>query len=212
MEKSRFNQLLESTLGDVRPLISEVGKPQPVNPSKYTGIDFKQIGHGNPLGDKINPFLLDDVNLAAEIAGVKASVTTAVTGHKPGTRHEPGLAVDLAVFDGQGYSSEQDAKNKGIYDGIKRFVDALKDMGYKINSERGNEKAVLWFGFPNHQHHVHVSRTTFGGDEKLAPLNQKEIPTKNLPNKLADLDVKTLGYNKLETNIPDTLDPLKKKK
>jgi hypothetical protein len=54
------------------------------------------------------------------------------------------------MFDGNGYGSKEDAKKKGIYDKIERFVRSLESMGYKINSERGNDKAVLWFGFKNH--------------------------------------------------------------
>jgi len=140
--------------------------PQLVDTSKYTGINFKDrvVGSSTPSKDKINPSLLADVDKAAIIAGTKASVTTAVTGHRPGSRHNPGgLAVDLAMFDGKGYGSKEDAKKKGIYDKIEKFVKALESMGYKVNSERGNDKAVLWFGFPNHHHHVHVSRLSDDG-------------------------------------------------
>jgi len=139
--------------------------PQSVDTSKYSDINFKDrvVGSSTPSKDKINPSLLSDVDKAAEIAGTKASVTTAVTGHKKGSRHESGLAVDLAMFDGKGYGSKEDAKKKGIYDKIEKFVKALEGMGYKVNSESGNDKAVLWFGFPNHHHHVHVSRKSDDG-------------------------------------------------
>ena len=139
--------------------------PQSVDTSKYSSIDFKDriVGSSTPSKDKINPSLLSDLDKAAKIAGTKASVTTAVTGHRPGTRHESGLAVDLAMFDGKGYGSKDDAIKKGIYDKIEKFVRALESMGYKVNSERGNDKAVLWFGFPNHHHHVHVSRKSDDG-------------------------------------------------
>ena len=34
----------------------------------------------------------------------------------------------------------------------------MKSKGYKINSESGNEKAVLYFGFDSqHGNHIHVS-------------------------------------------------------
>lgn len=139
--------------------------PQSVDTSKYADINFKDrvVGSSTPSKDKINPSLLADVDKAAKIAGTKASVTTAVTGHRPGSRHELGLAVDLAMFDGKGYGSKEDAKKKGIYDKIEKFVKALESMGYKVNSESGNDKAVLWFGFPNHHHHVHVSRKSDDG-------------------------------------------------
>lgn len=140
--------------------------PQAVDQSKYKNIDFKDrvVGSSTPTKDKINPSLLADVDKAAGIAGTKGSITTAVTGHRTGSRHNPGgLAVDLAMFDGKGYHSVEDAKSKGIYDKIEKFVKALEGMGYKVNSERGNDKAVLWFGFPNHHHHVHVSRLSDDG-------------------------------------------------
>jgi hypothetical protein len=139
--------------------------PQSVDTSKYNNINFKDkvVGNGTPSKDKINPSLLVDIDKAAGIAGTKASITTAVTGHKKGTRHESGLAVDIAMFDGKGYSGVDSAKKLGIYDKIVKFVNALEDMGYKVNSERGNDKAVLWFGFPNHHHHVHVSRKSDDG-------------------------------------------------
>lgn len=139
--------------------------PQSVDTSKYSDINFKDrvVGSSTPSKDKINPSLLADVDKAAEIAGTKASVTTAVTGHRAGSRHGLGLAVDLAMFDGKGYHSKDDAKKKGIYDKIEKFVKALEGMGYKVNSESGNDKAVLWFGFPNHHHHVHVSRKSDDG-------------------------------------------------
>jgi hypothetical protein len=141
--------------------------PQAVDQSKYKNIDFKDrvVGSSTPTKDKINPSLLADVDKAAGIAGTKGSITTAVTGHKTGSRHNPGgLAVDLAMFDGKGYGSAEDAKSKGIYDKIEKFVKALEGMGYKVNSEKGNDKAVLWFGFPNHHHHVHVSRLSDDGE------------------------------------------------
>lgn len=135
------------------------------DPSDYTNTDFKPfvVGRSNPLADKINPSLLKDVDTAAKKANVKVSITTAVSGHDKGSRHEKGLAVDIAMINGQGYGSEKAAKQKGIYDDIIRFVSELEKLGYTKNSESGNDKAVLTFGFPNHHHHVHVSRNSDTG-------------------------------------------------
>jgi hypothetical protein len=135
------------------------------DPSDYTNTDFKPfvVGRSNPLADKINPSLLKDVDTAAKKANVKVSITTAVSGHDKGSRHEKGLAVDIAMINGQGYGSEKSAKQKGIYDDIMRFVSELENLGYTKNSESGNDKAVLTFGFPNHHHHVHVSRNSDTG-------------------------------------------------
>ena len=108
---------------------------QTPDPSDYTNTDFKPfvVGRSNPLADKINPSLLKDVDTAAKKANVKVSITTAVSGHEKGSRHEKGLAVDIAMINGQGYGSEKAAKQKGIYDDIMRFVSELENLGYIKN-------------------------------------------------------------------------------
>lgn len=137
------------------------GEPEEVDTNLYDSINFKNIGLGNPIGDKINSSLLFDVNKAAKKAGTIASITTAVSGHGPDGRHGLGLAVDVAMFDDKGYNGVESAKQNGIYDKIEKFVKALESMGYTVNSEGGNDKAVLWFGFEGHHHHVHVSRKSY---------------------------------------------------
>jgi hypothetical protein len=128
--------------------------------SLYPNVYYKDgaVAGCKPSQDKINPNLLEDIQKAAKETGVTPTITTAITGHHPGSRHNPsGQAVDLAIFNGKGYGSKQEAKNNGIYNDIVKFVKALESMGYALNSESGNSKAVLWFGFPNHENHVHVS-------------------------------------------------------
>jgi len=154
--------------------------PQAVNQSLYTNVNFKDgvVGNSTPSRDKINPSLLADIELAARKVGVIASVTTAVSGHGPGSRHESGQAVDIAMFNGQGFSSKSDAEKKGIYQAINSFVQALSSMGYVINSESGNDKAVLTFGFPNHDNHVHVSRKSDTGESTQVSKNDTKNDTK----------------------------------
>ena len=143
--------------------------PQSVNQSLYTNVDFKDgvVGNSYPSRDKINPSLLLDIETAAKKVGVTASITTAVSGHDSGTRHETGNAVDIAIFNGQGFSSKDDAVKKGIYTGIYNFIQELISMGYIYNSESGNDKAVLSFGFKGYDNHVHVSRNSDGGDNSV---------------------------------------------
>ena len=139
---------------------------QAVNPSLYKNTDFKDrvVGNSTPTKDLINPSLLADVDKAATQAGIKVSITTAVSGHDKGSRHEQGNAVDIAVVNGKGFSGgEQQAKSLGIYDGIMKFVNELVNMGYVKNQESGNDKAVLTFGFPGHDNHIHISRKSGGG-------------------------------------------------
>jgi hypothetical protein len=134
--------------------------PQNVNQSLYTNTKFKDriVGNSTPSKDKINPSLLSDIDLAAKKAGVEVSITTAVSGHRPGSRHETGHAIDIAMVNGVGFRNQNDANKKGILDDINRFVGELVNLGYVKNSESGNDKAVLTFGFKGHDHHIHVSR------------------------------------------------------
>lgn len=154
--------------------------PQAVNQSLYTSVNFKDgvVGNSTPSRDNINPSLLADVEAAAKKVGITASVTTAVTGHRAGSRHETGHAVDIAMINGQGFSSKADAEKKGIYQAINSFVQALSSMGYVINSESGNDKAVLTFGFPNHDNHVHVSRKSDDGESTPSTTQTTTVPTK----------------------------------
>jgi hypothetical protein len=154
--------------------------PQSVNQSLYTSVNFKDgvVGNSTPSRDKINPSLLADIEAAAKKVGVTVSVTTAVTGHRAGSRHETGHAVDIAMVNGLGFSSKADAEKKGIYQAINSFVQALSSMGYVINTESGNDKAVLTFGFPNHDNHVHISRKSDNGESTPSTTQTTTTPTK----------------------------------
>lgn len=146
------------------------------------------VGSSTPSKDKINQDLLRDVSDAAKKAGIEVTITTAVSGHKKGTRHETGNAIDIAIVNGKGFSSESDAKKKGIYNDIMNFVDGLVSMGYKKNSEKGFDKAVLTFGFKKHDNHVHVSRKNIGGKSKSSDTEDDEV---------------TIDKMTKELNIPD---------
>jgi len=118
----------------------------------YDNVDFKDrvVGSSTPSKDNINISLLQDIQTAAKEAGVKVDITTAVSGHDKGTRHESGNAVDIAIINGKAVSSSNRTD-------AEKLVNALVSMGYTKNVESGNEKAVLTFGFPGHDNHVHVS-------------------------------------------------------
>lgn len=122
----------------------------------YSNVDFKDnvVGNSTPSRDNINTKLLQDIQNAAKSAGVKVDITTAVTGHKKGTRHETGNAVDIAIINGKAVSSSNRAD-------ADKLVAALVSMGYTKNAEGpNNPKSVLTFGFKGHDNHVHVSNTT----------------------------------------------------
>ncbi len=129
----------------------------------YDNVDFPDgaVRGSSPSQDAINPTLLKDIDTAAKKAGVKVSVTTAISGHVSlPSRHPSGNAVDIALINGKPVrrSNREDAD---------KFVDALVSMGYTKNKEIGSPKAVLTFGFPKHDDHVHVSNTTNSPTEDI---------------------------------------------
>ena len=192
----------------------------------YSNVEFRDgvVGNSAPSKDNINLTLLSDIQSAARKANVQVSVTTAVTGHRKGTRHQSGNAVDIAMINGKGWSDENSAKTKGIYDDIERFVNELKNLGYLINvKESGNPKVVLWFGYKNHSNHVHVSNksgaspaqpskpTTIPNKEDLPTPDEDETPGKEVSPELSKAleTLKTDGKSKLDV-FGGKLDPIMK--
>ena len=128
--------------------------------------------------DEVNDALLNDLQSAAQNAGITATITTASTGHSKLTksgnesRHGFGTAVDIALLNGVGVGN---SRFKEYGDKLK---DALVSMGYSWNNESGNSKAVLWqtnIG-GNHFNHLHVSNKegvsgtpSSGGTETATP-------------------------------------------
>jgi hypothetical protein len=127
----------------------------------YPNINFKDrvVGNSTPSTDNINTTLLQDIQKAAQSAGLMVDVTTAVSGHDKGTRHESGNAVDIAMINNKAVSSS----NREDAD---KLVNALISMGYVKNRESGDNKSVLTFGFKGHDNHVHVG---YPGDKIQQP-------------------------------------------
>jgi hypothetical protein len=145
-------------------LVEEVGS---VDTTNYPNIKWG----GSSSLDKINLSLLSEINASANAADITVTIGTANSGHSNLTssgvqsRHKTGEAVDINKIDGIGWSSKSDAESKKILSKIEGFVGRLRDAGYKINSESGNLKSVLYFGFPGHNDHIHVSSKS---DEDLS--------------------------------------------
>jgi hypothetical protein len=139
------NSSIDDTVGPIVP-----GMYPTVQDSAYANVLFGSGNLGNPKNDKINPALLKDVSDAATKAGVVVTITTAISGHEKTPRHVTGNAVDIAIIDGQAVSPSNSAP-------AIKFVEQLILLGYVKNVERGNVKAVLTFGYENHNNHVHVS-------------------------------------------------------
>lgn len=118
-----------------------------------SGKELKSEAEINRIAQIRNPILLEDLNNAAKSAGVIPVITTIIEGvHGDLSRHYAGLAVDIAAFSGIGGSGAGASfKNAG-----KKLSVALQQMGYKLNVENGNDKAVLW-QTKGHFGHLHVS-------------------------------------------------------
>ena len=146
----------------------------------YANVDFKDrvVGSSTPSKDNINVALLKDVQTAAERANVKVDITTAISGHRTGkTRHTTGNAVDIAIINGKAVSNSNRTD-------AEKLVRELEKMGYVKNRESGNPKAVLTFGFPGHDNHVHISNTTGTSTEKQdSQISEPLSPSKDFANK-----------------------------
>jgi len=143
----------------MKKLITLIEAIEKVDTSKYSNIKWE----GSAASDKINSSLLSEINAAANAADIMVTISTANTGHRTTTssgnksRHKTGEAVDISRINGTGWSSKKDAQSKNILTQIESFVGKLSSAGYKVNSESGNIKSVLYFGFPEHDDHIHVS-------------------------------------------------------
>jgi len=107
----------------------------------------------------VNNELLNGICQAANAAGVKVRITSAVSDHPEKTdtgaisRHSTGGGVDISIINGK---AVKDSSNKTDVD---KFVSQLEQLGYKRNSEGNNKKSVLW-QMDDHYDHVHVSNIT----------------------------------------------------
>lgn len=140
----------------------------PIINDTYPCVDF----HSRTKQDRLNPDLLKDINYAACKSEIKVTINWAKTGHSSKTksgrlsRHSLGTAVDISQIDGYTWSNKENAKKIGILNKIENFVSNLKNEGYVVNSESGNDKAVLYFGFDNnHNNHIHVSNKSKISDD-----------------------------------------------
>jgi hypothetical protein len=177
----------------------------------YRFIDFKDgvVGSSKPSKDSINTELLKDINTAAERAGVKVDVTTAVSGHRTKTssgnvsRHSTGNAVDISIINGKSVRTI----DKNIID---RFVNELVKMGYVRGKESGNPKAILDYKFKGggHEGHIHISNT--GGSSSNIENNDEDSPTETpddflskITNNIKDTDSTSSSFIEPQFNFID---------
>jgi hypothetical protein len=152
----------------------------------------------------VNDELLNGICQAANAAGVKVRITTAVSDHPAETnsgsisRHSTGNGVDISVINDK---AVKDASNKPNVD---KFVSQLEQLGYKRNSEESNKKSVLW-QMQDHYDHVHVSNTTGDssdrGTSSISTSSVSDIDSyaqDAAKNFLGNLIGKALGENEIK--------------
>jgi peptidoglycan hydrolase-like protein with peptidoglycan-binding domain len=137
-----------------------------LNDTSYSNVKFDNDG---TQYDQVNQALLDDLQAAASKANVVVTITTAKYGHPNLTiggkesRHSTNTAVDIAILNGvnAGGASNEINGNSQFRELGNSLKSELVNMGYSLNAEGSNQKAVLWQTNTggNHFNHLHVSNT-----------------------------------------------------
>jgi hypothetical protein len=174
----------------------------------YDNVDFKDyvVGKSTPSKDNINTALLQDVQTAAKMAGLNVDITTAISGHDGGTRHETGNAVDVAKINGigSGGATNETNGNAEFRKLGNKLKDALVSMGYVWTTEIGNTKSVLWQTNKggNHFNHVHISNNSGETSEKSTKNTDTSKPSsETTPNVSSTTPISSSG----EITKPDPL-------
>jgi hypothetical protein len=168
---------------------------------KLKDTNFSNLKFDSDLkNDEVNDALLEDLQTAGKKADVILTITSAKSDHSENTkdgnksRHGFQTAVDIAKLDGKGSGGASNSSN-----GIKEFrekgnkvKDVLVSMGYKWNTEKGNDKAVLWQTDTggNHYNHLHVSNRTGQSSEIEGPSEPKTDDSKTDDSKSSKSDDK----------------------
>lgn len=181
-------------------IVSEVMvRPSDIS-SSYPNLKFAN----RTKNDEINKALLDDLQKASELTGLDITIDFAKTDHnkysKSGnvSRHWSNQAVDIDYIGGKIVSPS----NREI---VNKYVDALVSMGYVKNSESGNPKAVLTFGFPGHDNHIHVSNK-LGSPSTVDPDYEPSSDTESSYGSDSGTASKTTTSTGTETNKTDKKD------
>lgn len=175
--------------------------------SKYgSTTNFIQTG-------KISQALLNDIEIAVQNTPSVTSIqigSTLRTGKKS-HRHGLGQAVDIPIINGKRIIDPDTAKKNGIYQAHQDLVATFVSMGYMLNRESGNDKAVLEFEFDRHKydpknpstynmwqhrHHIHVSNRT----QKPSPLGSSSITTQAHKTNSKETTVPIVSNNYVGSN------------
>lgn len=173
--------------------------------TNYSNVDNDNDSTKN---DKVNQALLDDIQKAADSAGVKVVITTAKSGHNELTtsgrksRHGSGVAVDITVLNGERCKASGPKNNCTKFNEAGNALkNALVALGYKWNSESGNDKAVLWQTSMggNHYNHLHISNKAGASDGELESVAGGATITAKLADSLHD-QVKSKNITSADLN------------
>jgi len=200
----------EKVSGDTKTSISEAFVR--LGDTNYSHVKFDRDGTQN---DQLNQALLDDLQTAASNANVVVTITTAKSGHgsltingKP-SRHATNTAVDIALLNGIGAGGASNGSNGNpeFRELGNRVQKELLNMGYALNAEGGNQRAVLWQTNTggNHFNHLHVSNKEGVSGSDL-PSETMTKATPEMLKKLLEL-LKERGVKSSEiqqyTNVSD---------
>jgi hypothetical protein len=185
-------------------LIREALNIVPLAKTNYSHVKYD---YDNTKNDSVNKPLLDDMQAAGQSVGVVLTITTAKSGHGAKTksgnlsRHTKQTAVDISRLNGIGSNGASNGTNgnsefRALGNKVKN---ALVSMGYRWNSERGNDKAVLWqtdMG-GNHFNHLHISNQSESGSGAPIASTDVENPTSTETNTSASTETNTTASTKV---------------
>jgi len=177
----------EKVSGDTKTSVNEAFVR--LGDTSYSNVKFDKDG---TQYDQVNQALLDDLQTAASKAGVTITITTAKSGHSNLTingrasRHATNTAVDIAILDGvsAGGATNKTNGNSRFRELGDKLKNELVSLGYSLNAEGGNQKAVLWQTNTggNHFNHLHVSN-----NEGVSGSSPSETMVKATPEMLKKL-------------------------
>jgi hypothetical protein len=192
-------------------LIREALNIVPLAQTNYSHVKYD---YDNTKNDSVNKPLLDDMQAAGQSVDVVLTITTAKSGHGAKTksgnvsRHTKQTAVDISKLNGVGSNRATNGTNgnsefRALGNKVKN---ALVSMGYKWNSERGNDKAVLWQTdmSGNHFNHLHISNQSESGSGAPVASTDVEKPTSTGDTASSTTSASTETNTTASTDVPDS--------
>lgn len=192
-------------------LIREALNIVPLAKTNYSHVKYD---YDNTRNDSVNKPLLDDMQAAGQSVGVVLTITTAKSGHGAKTksgnlsRHTKQTAVDISKLNGIGSNGASNSTNGNSEFRVlgNKVKNALVSMGYRWNSERGNDKAVLWqtdMG-GNHFNHLHISNQSESGSGAPVASTDVEKPTSTGDTASSTTSASTETNTTTSTEVPNS--------